>query len=560
MTDRGSPAAGPGLRFNFLPVAQKELIELSGLRRTYVVRVAFAAALMLGLFITVNTAQVMISGNPAHLIGIGRIVFSSLVFWLFFSVLLLLPGMVASAFPRERDHGTLALLILTGLPPWRIVTEKMIGRLVPMGTLLFAAFPLLAFTYAMGGVTMAQLVNTSYLLVVTCLQVGAFAIMVSVVSRTARGAVLRAYGAGLIFVAGVLIVSIPIWLPLGGRGIPVAPILALLRLQEPGTFAGLVLESVPSLIVAGLCLWNAAACLARAGRLDSSVSDIHHTGSRVGSTPPLSYRRDSLPDDQPLAWRERGRDAAPWYLLLAYLVFLCVLLALGPLFGSSYYRGLPATPVEYVILSLALLFVVLVTQQGARAFVAEREHRTLEVLLTTPLSGTEIVQQKAWQIRRLLQASAVIFAVLFGVEAAWETQLPPGQGWGLAAHLVVAVLVILVYGPLAYYFALGFGLRARTGETAGLLALGAALAWIALPLALVNLFRAVTGLGPAWQVLEMMSPAAMLLWLEQAAGPLNPWFLAAINFTGYGLLLRHLRRQCLRFAGVWLGRVEAKAA
>jgi ABC-type transport system involved in multi-copper enzyme maturation permease subunit len=324
MSEHGCRPGGLSPGFNMLPVAQKELIDLAGLRRTYVVRVAFASALMVGLFAAVNVVH---AWNPANLIGVGRIVFGNLVFWLFAAVLLLLPGMVAGAFPRERYHGTLALLILTGLPPWRIVTEKMLGRLVPMGTLIAAALPVLAIAYALGGVTLAQLVTTSYLLAVTCLQVGAFAIMVSVVTRTARGAVLRAYGAGLIFVAGVLIVSIPIWLPLEGRGIPVAPILALLRARETGTFAGLVLESVPSLIVAVLCLWNAAA-----------------------------------------------------------------------------------------------------------------------------------------------------------------------------------------------------------------------------------------GLGPAWQALEMMSPAAMLLWLERGAGPLNPWWLIAINFTAYGLLLHHLRRRCLRLAGVWLGRVEAQAA
>jgi ABC-type transport system involved in multi-copper enzyme maturation permease subunit len=147
---------------------------------------------------------------------------------------------------------------------------------------------------------------------------------------------------------------------------------------------------------------------------------VHNPGgsSREVSDKPVLWREAS----QPMISQRSGRIA-----LLGLFTALCVIV--------SMIDGLGGAHVPMTVLFTVLLLVAAMTLP-CNAVAGEREGRTLEVLLTTPMSARQIVWSKVFgALRRLVPFAAAVAAYLllvgvFGKQTAWVLEwiggfLPP---------------------------------------------------------------------------------------------------------------------------------------
>jgi len=175
-----------------LPILKKDLTELAAQKRTYVIRFAYA----LVLFVTACTlfyANIGVSAGAGQTLGRGGDHFSALLTLQLAALYLIVPLLTAGAITAEKERETLALLLLTTLTPRQIVLQKFASRMTPILSFVFLSFPLLAITYTFGGITIEELLMGILLLVSTCLELGAFAILCSAHFRTTVQALAATY-------------------------------------------------------------------------------------------------------------------------------------------------------------------------------------------------------------------------------------------------------------------------------------------------------------------------------------------------------------------------------
>ncbi len=190
------------------PLLRKDLAEMAQRKRTYVLRVA-AALLLFGSFMVYLSASVSTSQRyAATALGSGRQVFEFVAGALFTAIFVMLPATMSGALTYEKERQTMALLLLTDLRPTEILMEKYLGRLFSMAAYLLLALPLLAVAYAYGGVPTDMLASTVYMLVLTCLQVGALGLMCSAFFTSVASAFIATYLLCFVLYAGPALVMV----------------------------------------------------------------------------------------------------------------------------------------------------------------------------------------------------------------------------------------------------------------------------------------------------------------------------------------------------------------
>lgn len=183
-----------------LPLLGKELMEQSARRRTWIARTIYASILFI-IFALLYAFYVerFTRDSGMGVLGMGRRIFEDMMGFLFAGIYVFLPAMVSGVITYEKERQSLPLLILTGMSPWRILLEKLLGRLIPMGTFLLVSLPLMATCYALGGVEPERYLEAVYLLLLTCLQAGFLALACSAWCRTSVEAFIATYVFGTIF-------------------------------------------------------------------------------------------------------------------------------------------------------------------------------------------------------------------------------------------------------------------------------------------------------------------------------------------------------------------------
>ena len=179
-------------RFSF-PLLAKELVELSARRRTYLVRVIYAVALYGVTLWTYWRWLGQFEADSFEMLGQGQTLFNELLRWQFWGLYLFLPVVTSSAITSEKERDTLSLLLLTKLGSWTILLEKLLSRLVAMGSFLLLGLPLAAVAYSLGGVEIESILKATYVLCVTSLQVASFALLCSTWFRTTSSAFVGTY-------------------------------------------------------------------------------------------------------------------------------------------------------------------------------------------------------------------------------------------------------------------------------------------------------------------------------------------------------------------------------
>ena len=523
------------------------------------------------------------SGNPRGVLGEGRELFDALVGFQFAGIFLFLPALMSGRITMEKERESLALLLLTELSPAQIVLQKYFAGLVPMLTFLLLGLPLAAVAYAFGGFPPVDLALAAVLLLLACLQVGALALWCSAMYRTTVGAFIGTYAIGAAFYFGPAAIGTFVdwigWVPSSHidkavvfMHIPPAAFEEIrsgrLRSVDDLRFFTAILASTT------LFLWLAIHHLPRNAfapptrflkRLFELLDRVAQGVNRRLGNVMLGRRTHTLPEDEPVLWRERrsrmmGRPAYLVRLLVAVEVPI-VLIALSATMSDGYTHEQGALS---ALAACAGTFGVLVlTVVAANAFATERASQTLDVLLTTPLTAREIVRQKARSLRGLVLVIAVPLLSVFGYEALLESIVtgPPfirrpdrPPEW---LYIVCVVLTVGIYLPLVSWLSLWIGLVNRTRLRAIVTALVAIVGWCALPpLLLGGVFDVIPEKGQG--LLYLSSPVVIAAANEfHSLGEFvsgAPWLPVLLNFAGYAIILYVIRDRCLSRADEYLRR------
>ncbi len=533
------------LRVGF-PLLAKELAEQAAQRRTYIIRVLYALALFTAAY--VMFADIL--GAPAEsafaVLGQGREMFDAIVTLQFFGLYLFVPAMASGCIALEKERNSLGTLLLTRLGPMTIVLEKYLSRLVPTFSFLLLSLPLLAFTYSLGGVTEGEFWGGVWILVLSAVQVGALAVMCSAFARTTAGAFIGAYVLGL-FVYFLL----P---PCSGM----SQFEIMRRAAGSGQPAGLTGYTVITLCSTGGFLLAARVFLVERAfleprnlllewfrGLDRFFNDLNQATGGI-----VLVRDDvTLPRDKPIAWRETQRQSLGTvrYLFRVVTAIETPLLALLVWFasGPTSERGTISTTLLYIVWVIAILLVCV---KASGVISAERSRQTLDVLLTVPLSGAEILKQKASGLRRLVTVLCIPFFTIFTFEWSWVASLSGGHRDLL--YIGGSALTVLIYLPLAGWLAMWLGIVIRSQTRAIIASLGLVFAWILLPV-LLGVHQSAADIR-GWAFVNGSSLVQMLaMWGSDRV-------VVAVNLGGHLVALAALRWFCLWQSDRLLGRLDTR--
>jgi ABC-type transport system involved in multi-copper enzyme maturation permease subunit len=453
----------------------------------------------------------------------------------------LTPAYLAGAVAGERERRTLDVLFTTELTNGDIVLGKLAARAAHLGGVLLAGLPLLALIQLWGGVDGRLLAAAFLVMGLDLLTVGAVSVLVSAHARTVSGALLASYAASIVI---ALVYTRCAWTPAG-----MFDALAQWQGASPSTAGGAATPAGPRAgflyplalcaavtgVVTVYCVAAAILTLrpvrAAPGREDNSESGPRKLPGAEGGADwwpsddaggPGEGRAHPPPGDWPLLWKETYRSRlevatreAERRFLKGWPQVLAVVFALSaPALAVRYLATDRDTLDFYALLgrlAVALLAGLwcLVPGFGAAAAVSrERERRTLDGLLTLPVSRATVLGAKWLGPVLCGRASGYGLATVIVAEVA-------GGGLHPLGALLLAVAVAAHVAFLAGLGVWASVLCPTTGRAR-------------LAVALVLLFL-VTG-GPAWLVAA--SPERLLPpeWKEPAAdvaanAPGAWWFL-----------------------------------
>jgi ABC-type transport system involved in multi-copper enzyme maturation permease subunit len=326
------------------PVFRRELGSAARGRRLYLIRVLAAGVLAWHVGSSVPLREGLIvaeSWSPGRVAQLATRAVRAFETSQFVVVLAMVPLLVAGSVAEEKARGTLGLILAGRLSSLEIVADKLAARMLMVLVLVLAGLPVLALIGLLGGGDPGELALVYGLTLSTTWFVACLSMLISVHARSASGAVVGAYIAGLAWL--VLPVSFAIWLATPGtpaslawlgpvvRGVARSSPLSVMSPMEvwglrtmsrfgwAWPMAGL--QGLGGLALLALAAWrlrpvyraqvggvkrNRLAWLARAA------------GLRGRPRPPCG--------DDPMAWKERYAPESAWLARLSLLVGLALVL------------------------------------------------------------------------------------------------------------------------------------------------------------------------------------------------------------------------------------------
>lgn len=409
----------------------------------------------------------------------------------------LAPVFTAGAITQERDAQTYNILLSTPLTNAQIILGSLMSRMYFLIMLLVAGLPVFFTTMVYGGVTAAQIVESFALAAATAVITGALAIFISVVRIGTRRTIFSFFMAIAVYLLAVYMLGQ--W---NGTWVEDAPSnidgqrmswmaslhpflsldVALNRVQAPeyslvaakGRIAGYAL-AYPS---ATYITWTLALALL----LTLLSMFFVRSGAKQGEPTIFSrLRQNVIPRggeerfrkprhvwSNPVAWREAKTKATAaggvtrWGLIICGAA-VAVTLLIAHLTDSK--RMSVATTQEWLAATLMIEFalaLLIATNTAATSMTKEKESKSMEVLLTTPLTSQYIIFGK---LRGLVSFAAPLIAVpvgsllLFGLVGL----IPRGKeplAWIETSIELGAVLIMSL--ALACVVCLKFSLTSKT--------------------------------------------------------------------------------------------------
>jgi ABC-type transport system involved in multi-copper enzyme maturation permease subunit len=410
----------------------RELVTLLRQRRMFLMQCGLAIAFALLVIIRWPTEpRIALSGSRAEE------VFRLLSYGLLAALLLLLPVFPATSIVRERNSGTLALLLNTPLGPLRIFFGKLVAVLGVGGLILALSLPAAGACFAMRGASW-EIALVYLVLALTALQYAAAGLLISTYATATDGAVRWTYGCVLL--SSVLVLGphqflhgMGGYLAEGANWLRCAsPFAALMSLLGAGGLAsGGVVDNtnVPFRFVLLSLLLTFFYSLWTISRLNHSIFDLARDAGKISDEQSMLVRllrrlmfvvdpqrrsRPIGPFVNPVMVKEfRCRRFGRLHWLLR-LVATCALLSLGLTYSTvtgTVNWGVETIGGIMVLMQVALL--VLFTPALAAGLIStERESGGWPLLQTTPMSPMRIVWGKLLSV--ILTLLLVLCATLPG--------------------------------------------------------------------------------------------------------------------------------------------------
>ena len=190
------------------PVLARELKERMRGRRAVIILTLYLVLLTLALWLVYEAASSANDfGNPAplQLAEVGSTVFEWVLFFMLLILLFLVPAQTAGAIAGERERQTLVPLQITLLSPRSILLGKVCAAMSFLGLLVIAAVPLLSIAYLIGGVTIAEVLGGTALVLATGVCIGTLCAAISTYTRRVQSATVLSYGLTLGLTIGTLL-------------------------------------------------------------------------------------------------------------------------------------------------------------------------------------------------------------------------------------------------------------------------------------------------------------------------------------------------------------------
>ena len=470
----------------------KELRVASRRRRFYMLRLAYVLLLLAFVALVWVEAARGWSGSGAYVVSrmadVGLAVTITILIFQFAAVQLVAVVVMSPAISGELRSRTLGTLLATPLTSVQIVVGKVLGGMWQLLMLVALSLPLLAVVRVFGGVEWWLVLGGVCVTVTAALFVASVALLMSIFCR-------RTYASILLTLAGmaVLYLLVPLLIALwvevtdsygleqSLRGLarhvhPFGGITGVLEeLHYPG-MAGPFSWPIHCAVVLGMSLGVLGLCVGLVRRVAFARALGAGGRTNAAKTRPRAAGHVRRIVGSPILWKELRRPLLrrPRVRWLVYLGVVAVLLGIYALLGAGNYLKARDTQVAFAVV-FVIIGTIVAGVLSATTVSAERESRTLSLLLCSDLSALHILIGKAAGVaRRTLPIWVFLFAHLLAF--CWFDILAPRV---LLHMLSIVVSVAAFLTGAGVYFSTVF--RRTTGAVIANLGLGLGL-WIFLPL------------------------------------------------------------------------------
>jgi len=462
---------------------------------------------------------------------------------------LLAPIFTAGAISQEKDAETFNVLLTTPLTNAQIVLGSLLSRLFFVITLLLSGLPIFCITMLFGGVTGEQIFLSFGIAGCSAIMTGSLAIAISVIRIGTRGTVFSFHLGVAVFLGAGLAMGLwsPTFVPESivpgtQEGMswlaPLHPFLALgvamkfIHPPHPAAVESYVwpvdamLASPPIAfmlitLLASVVLVGLSTIFVRRGIKQGELTWWSKLWKRFGrGKNGERSRRARKVWSNPVAWREAvTRSGAASSNLTRYSYLVCGILA-AVLLLLVYWKGGFATIAEArnwlrgVVVIEFVIVILMATNTAATAISREREARTVEMLLTTPLTSPDIIWGK---LRGLISFTIPLMAVpALTVVAAAVFDGVRGSPKPIV-YVPTALFfppLLLIYSAFACMLGLHMSLKCQRSVQAVLASVGVLMA---IGLGLAGVVALIGSLGPVGAVMAPLTfVMGMLLVLDPA--------------------------------------------
>lgn len=478
----------------FSPVFTKEMVQLATARGTYVVKLVFAIILLL-----CASALLLVSSQFNAASEIGEGFFFLVVVIQFFGLPIVTPILMSDVVCGERQANTLPLLFLTRLRPRHIVQDKGISRLITIIYVALISFPFLFSGLLFGGVDRVVLLTACGSLLALLLICGACCLLASVLCAKVISAIAVSY----LFEA-IAFIFVPILIGIATMDddlMPyVSPFWAVMESSfsqnEPHAWA---VNLGIALVVFIISIGVAAQWLKRA--VDERPKRRRKTS---GGTVPAAKERHLT--GNPVAWEAARFTGGRKVLTIVGLIAISLIILTIGIIAFSEINRPDAEDISAILFLIPgfsyPVLLLLITILATSGVVGDRRDGTLDLLLTTRLSGEQILHG---YLRALVRYSLWgLVPMLSLLLASWLLRIAlPGEVYDMQHSLVLAVpLTMIIYLAFGIMAGLCWSLRSPTLARALIGTAATYAAVIFLPLIVAIAFRdigeAIIKLSPAY--------------------------------------------------------------
>ena len=358
-------------------------------------------------------------------------------------ICILAPIFMGGAIAQESNPQTWNVMLTSPLSSLQIVLGNLFGRLFFVLALLISTFPLFAVTQLFGGVPGSAILSSYTIAAASALVMGAIAITLSVTRVAGRRAVFVFYASVLLFLFATYAVDRGLATPIavGSEAVsttwmtPLNPFLTLSVLLESNAYVPQEFAGTGFLWPVRFWLGSPIAAQVWCFTLVSLLLIVYSTlrvrvlgGALIGGTTTAvgeSSREPRRVGSHPVAWREMhlrgqtiGARAVRWIFVASAItvgITIILLARAGTLDAAQTRLALGA------VLGAEILVVVLAAlNMSATAVSREREDKSLDILLTTPIQPGPYIAGKLRGLVQYLLPLIAVPCVTLGIAALYS--------------------------------------------------------------------------------------------------------------------------------------------